>query len=314
MTPTPIDHNSLTYRAALALRFLDTPLLIHPRRLDVIRRAIEAAAGVAPDALPAAGPSGDSAAGVCVIPIFGVLVKRSQGLAAVLGMTTYLRLRSAIWAALEDPSCRAIVLDVDSPGGESGGMFELADFIASARGVKPIIALANDAAYSAAYGIASAADRVLVTDVGGTGSIGCYMLHCDMSRADRDQGVKYTYISSGEHKVEGNPHEPLAPEVMATLQAKVDRVREMFVDMVARNRDVSPKTIFDTQAACFMGAGSCPLLADGVGTLSDAISLAAELASAYRSSSALQRASESFHSFRATAMAEARLKRVAMLN
>jgi ClpP class serine protease len=165
----------------------------------------------------------------------------------------------------------AILLDIDSPGGETTGCFELSDYIYSVRGIKPIYAVANDVALSAAYGIASAASKVFVTRMGAVGSVGVYALHTEQSGFDKQVGVTYTYIHYGAKKVAGNPHEPLSKGAEADIQAEVTRQGDIFVRTVARNRRCSPAKIEALQAGLFWGDTAIPLLADEEGTLGDAL-------------------------------------------
>lgn len=277
--------------AHLATRIFNVPLLIHPQKMDVILSVLGPHLGLRAESLPVlayddwdeddapSSPAPDRQPGLCVIPIHGFLVKRSSGMDALSGgPTSYLDIQSVFSGALADDMCTGIVLDIDSPGGEVSGMFDLANLISGSRGQKPIVGIANDDAYSAACCLLSACDKVFVTQVGGTGSIGCYMLHCDMSGYDKKNGLDYKYIFSGAKKVNGNPHAPLTGVAFDEAQQEVDRIRQMFVQSVARNRNVDAQSLFDTEAACFMGAESCPMLADAVGTLGDAIELCDSMA------------------------------------
>ena len=146
----------------LASRLFGTPLLIHRPKLDVILSVVGQRIGMAavPD-LPAMPPldlaayqrppAAASPEGIAVIPIHGSLVKRSLGMEAASGLTSYGDIDAMLNAALADPQVGGILLDIDSPGGEASGSFELARRVREAAAVKPIWAVANDAAYSAAY-------------------------------------------------------------------------------------------------------------------------------------------------------------------
>jgi ClpP class serine protease len=101
--------------------------------------------------------------GVEIIPIHGILTKNPGAFDDFLGMTSYEKIREEIEKALADREIETILLDIDSPGGEVSGIFDLADFIYEARKSKRIIAIANDDAYSAAYAIASSAEKVFLT-------------------------------------------------------------------------------------------------------------------------------------------------------
>jgi signal peptide peptidase SppA len=210
-------------------------------------------------------------AGIAIIPVQGTLMKKAYGLWAMSGCSSYEKISAQFQAAMQDSAVRGIMLDIDSPGGETHGVFELSEMIASMRGTKPVYAAANDLAASAAYGIASGADKIFVTRTGCVGSIGIYSVHCDESGWDEKAGLKYTYIYAGEKKVDGNPHEELSKSAKSDAQAEVDRQYGIFVATVAKNRKKSDKQITDTQAGCLFAEAAVPLLADYVGTIDDAM-------------------------------------------
>lgn len=189
-------------------------------------------------ARPGAGAQATTA--VAVIPVLGVIESRMEAMSALSGATSPQSIARAFRTALADPAVTAIVLDVDSPGGTVSGLVELADEIYKARGgKKPIVAVANSMAASAAYWIASQADEFVVTPSGEVGSIGVLTMHADLSKALEDEGVKVTFIHAGKHKVEGNPYEALGAEARAAIQADIDAYYRMFTSAVARGRRVS---------------------------------------------------------------------------
>jgi len=145
--------------------------------------------------------------------------------------------------AIHDRDVGAILIDVDSPGGSVFGVHELSQKIFEARGRKPIVAIANSEAYSAAYYVASAADELWVTPTGMVGSIGVLATHVDWSQWNEKQGLGVTYIHAGKYKVEGNSDEPLSKEARAEMQRHVDRYYRMFVESVARNRSTTPEQV-----------------------------------------------------------------------
>ncbi|MFT4314301.1 S49 family peptidase [Wolbachia endosymbiont of Diaphorina citri] len=205
--------------------------------------------------------------GIAIIRIYGVLTKKTEAFDHILDMTSYENIHEEIESALEDKSIETILLDIDSPGGEVNGVFDLADFIYSARGKKRIIAIANDDAYSAAYAIASSAEKVFVSRTSGVGSIGVIASHIDQSRFDEKQGIKYTTIFAGSRKNDLNPHEQMTSESLESLQKEVDRLYEMFVQLIARNRNLSIQAIKSTEAGLYFGEKAVEIgLADGVTT------------------------------------------------
>jgi HK97 family phage major capsid protein len=145
--------------------------------------------------------------------------------------------------AMADDDVTHIVIDVDSPGGSVEGVPELAARIMNARGKKPITAVANGMAASAAYWIASAADELVVAPSGEVGSIGVYMVHFDFSEQLAQEGVTPTIIKAGQFKAEGNPLEPLSAEAKDYAQAQIEEFYSMFVGAVAKQRNVSKQTV-----------------------------------------------------------------------
>src|SRR5262249_57857251 len=128
---------------------------------------------------------------------------------------------------------RGVILDIDSPGGEATGAFGFYETLRLARGRKPIVAVVNDMAASAAYGIAAQADEIVISPSSMTGSIGVVMVHMDHSKELEKKGRTPTLIFAGDHKVDANSFEPLSPGVRADLQKEVDGIYGTFVESVA---------------------------------------------------------------------------------
>jgi len=265
----------------LAQRLFNTPLAITQGKAEVIMAALAERMGIAqiqrgaqmmedddydynaPGDNPRLGY--DVVAGVAIIPIAGTLVQKLGTLRPYSGMTGYDGIRQNFLTALADPKVKAILLDIDSPGGEVAGCFDLVDTIYKARGSKPIWSILNESAYSAAYAIASAADRIYVPRTGGVGSIGVIWMHMDWSKALDAAGFKVTFITYGDRKADGHPEIPLAPEALARFQAQIDAMGELFVATAARNRNIPVDKVRATQAITYMGeAGVSQGLADGV--------------------------------------------------
>lgn len=246
----------------IAARLFNTPLLIHPGKLSAIVTGLAGRFEVTP-APNAYGPPGGTAQkggyrlldnGVAVLEIFGALAHRTAMQANSTYVQGYESIAYTFEAAMADPSVRALVLEIDSPGGEVAGAFQLAEQIHAARGRKPIVAIASDCACSAAYLIASAADSISVTRTGVVGSIGVVTCHADLSRALDKEGVAITYLYAGAHKVDGNPYQPLPPEVAAQIQADVDHYYVLFLNTVAAYRPITDAlTLRATEARTFIG-------------------------------------------------------------
>jgi len=242
----------------LASRLYGTPLLIARPKLDVILSVLGSRIGL-PDLdmampLPAPRQSATSGqAGIAVIPVVGTLVRRSMGIDAASGLMSYGEIESRLDSALADPQVAGILLDLDSPGGEASGVFELAERIRAASSIKPIWAHANDAAYSAAFAIAAACQRLTLSQTAGVGSIGVIALHVDQSVKDAKDGLNYTAVFAGSHKNDFSPHEPLSPQATTALQAEVDRLYDIFVNQVGQMRGLDPDAVRATEAGLFYG-------------------------------------------------------------
>lgn len=188
--------------------------------------------------------------GVLHIPVMGVLLNRFPW---QLGQwaTGYTYIYRAMIRGLEDPEVKKIAFVCDSPGGEASGNLELADQIFNRRGEKPMMAFANDRAFSAAYAVACSADKITMTRTGGVGSIGAYTLHIDYSEALSMAGIKVTFVKYGAMKTAGNPYEKLSRKAEQRIQMRIDRLGELFVGVVARNRGLDEQAVRDTEADCF---------------------------------------------------------------
>jgi len=267
----------------LAARLFHTPLLAHPGKARQVAAAFLMARGTRIIAMSEQVPGGlqvrrgkpyAEIEGVAMIPIEGSLAHKTGNLDAESGVMGYDGIVTKLRTASADPSIRAIWLDISSGGGEVEGAYAAADEIMrlSARsGGKPIWAMVNEHAYSAAYLLASQADVVVAPKTGGVGSIGVIMMHADFSQQLEDEGVRVTIIRAGEKKAKGNPYEPLDKATMSEWQAEAERVRGIFADYVARSRPISREAVLATEAGVFNGEeGKALGLVDAVASEVDA--------------------------------------------
>lgn len=260
----------------LSSRVFNTPLLMHPGKLDAILAGIgdrllgqhiqlppglaTAAANLLPAdmfATTSATPHNDGymvADGVAVISAMGALVHRSRfDSADCSSFLGYDELAAKLESAHADPAVHAILQVYDSPGGEVSGAFEYADRVLAMRGKKPMWAIADSMAASAAYLGGSAFEQLSVSATGYVGSIGVVMRHVDMSQRLKNEGITITDIFAGDRKVDGNAHQPLPPEVLARLQDEVNALYELFVQAVVRQTDLSAAAVRATQADIYRG-------------------------------------------------------------
>ncbi len=194
-------------------------------------------------------------ASAAIVTVTGSLVNCGAWIGASSGLTSYEGIAAQLRAAMADPKVSSILLDLNTPGGEATGAFELAALVRQANAAKPVNAFINGIAASAGYLMASGAGRIASVPTGITGSIGVVMMQADYSRALEKAGITPTLIYAGKRKVDGNPYRPLDADTKARLQAEVDAMREDFVQLVAKGhgRRTSAKAVRGTEAAVFTG-------------------------------------------------------------
>ena len=274
--------------AHIADRVLNAPLAIMPEKLAIIAGVLGGRIGIdAVDLTPRASrfagsttrggrrlPYAMTEDGVAVLPIIGSLVHRGAWIGASSGLISYEGLQAQLNFAARDPQCGAILIDIESAGGEVIGSVETAAVIRKLSAEKPVFAIANSMAASAGYLLASAARAVVVTPSALVGSIGICMLHADHSRALDAQGVTPTFIHAGAHKVDGNQFEPLSTEVRADLQAEVEKFQTLLVEAVAAGRGARLTALAAraTEAKTYIGKAAVDAgLADRVGSFEDVL-------------------------------------------
>ncbi|WP_038380281.1 S49 family peptidase, partial [Bradyrhizobium elkanii] len=148
---------------------------------------------------------------------------------------------SQVMRAADDQDVAGIVLDVDSPGGTVSATVEAANAVAYATVKKPVVAVANTLAASAAYWIASQAGELVMTPSADVGSIGAMIMHQDISGWLDQVGIKMTIVRSEQspNKNEAHPFAPLSDEARAYLQSRANEAGADFVRAVASGRRVS---------------------------------------------------------------------------
>lgn len=199
-----------------------------------IQAALEAAAR--PQTVPIS-----TSGSIAILSLTGILAQRMDMFMEISGGTSLEGFAASFRQALADPNITTILLNIDSPGGSVFLVQETGDLIYNARGQgTEIIAVANSMADSAAYWLASQADRFVMTPGGEVGSIGVICMHENLQGMDEMMGYECTYLSypEGGYKAEGNPHEPLSEEARAHLMGRLTKYGMAFESAVARGRGV----------------------------------------------------------------------------
>ena len=235
----------------IASRVFNTPLLMAPDKLQAVLWALSQRMDIAVEAPDDPGVMRPAAAvgrwetrdsmrgsgmlidgGVGILPITGSLVHRGTWIGTSSGLQSYDGIAQQLRIAAEDDRIKAVLLDLNSYGGEAGGVADLAQEVRDLAATKPVRAMINDAAASAAYWIAAAAQDISITETGIAGSIGVVLTHQDISAAAEKAGVKTTQIHAGANKLLGSPFKALSEADMAQLQESVDQLYALFTTRV----------------------------------------------------------------------------------
>lgn len=215
--------------------------------------------------------------GVAIIPVTGPLFRYANLFTMISGASSYELIARDFTAALENPQIKGIILDIDSPGGEVNGVSELSNMVFAARGKKPVVAYASGDAASGAYWIASAADEIVVSETSALGSIGVVGMY---------QGKSGKSAEAVEIVSSQSPHKRLDPTTddgRSRLQIRIDSMADVFIETIARNRNVSAENVQNHYGGgdVMIGAKAVSAgLADRIGSLEGLI---AELSSPKKS-------------------------------
>lgn len=206
---------------------------------------------------------------IAVIEIKGTLIHNFAN--SFYGFTGYDYVTNAINQANNDSNVKGIVLNINSGGGEVSGCDECGLLIESS--IKPVWAVANECAASAAYWLASSASKIYLPKTAMVGSVGAVMSHFSYARALEMQGVKQEFIYSGNKKVDGNPYNPLTDELKQEYKKELHMIRKLFASKVAKSRKMTTDDVMNTEAGMYTGSDAVDIgFADTVGTLKTAIS------------------------------------------
>lgn len=180
--------------------------------------------------------------------------------------------------AAGDASVAAVVLYVSSPGGSVVASDTIYRAVAAMD--KPVVAYLGEVAASGGYYVALGADAIVAHPSCITGSIGAVATAINAQELLEELGIQFQVIKSGDAKDMGSPHRPLEPEEQAFWQALIDEAYQGFVDIVAAERDLPVEAVLEVaDGRILSGARANELgLVDRVGTMDDAVGLAAELA------------------------------------
>jgi signal peptide peptidase SppA len=185
------------------------------------------------------------AEGVASIGISGVLLKRVPNLVRWFGVeaTSYGEIQQDLAQAMGDDNVKSIRLRIESPGGQVSGVKETADAIYQAATKKDITAEINDVGASAAYWLASQADKITANPNATVGSLGAYTAYADLSRMAEMQGVKIHVVSSGPNKGMGVPGAPITEVQLQPIRELINGIASGFAGDIARGRGLTKEKV-----------------------------------------------------------------------
>ncbi len=218
---------------------------------------------------------------VAVLPVSGVIGASGGGLLSSEGATPG-NLNSQLKQAADDDAVKAIILEVNSPGGgvvASDEMYrDILDF--KKESGKPVVVSMGDTAASGGYYISMAADHVVANPATLTGSLGVILSFLNYEEAANKLGLEQVVIKSGEYKDIGSPTRDLTAEERQILQELINETYDQFVGVIvagrklpeARVRELADGRIYSGQTAQELK------LVDSLGDLDDAAAQARRLA------------------------------------
>jgi len=278
---------------ALLARIFDTPLLVMPQKADSIISGILPRFGLPnPPAVEEIASEGGVVEpqlflsrrgqmsdkgysvddGIALIDVGGVLAHRGGFDADSSFVLGYDMIARRLDAAMADPDVKAVATIYHSPGGESAGAFQLAEKRHQYRGTKPMLAIVDELAASAAFLDAAANDEIVITEDGFAGSVGVVMRHINISGMLEKEGIEVEQIFSGARKVDGHQFGPLSDEVRARFSSEIHAMRDHFARAVAQYRGISQKAVLATEAGVFRGQDAIEIgFADRISTADEAV-------------------------------------------
>jgi protease-4 len=186
------------------------------------------------------GPTFRPAGKVAVIDLFGVI---SYGVYGQVHSTMVDDLVAKLKQAREDDAIKAVILHIDSPGGEVTASDVLYHEISKTNAVKPVIAYIDSVGASGAYYAAMGAHTVMANELSITGSIGVIMQTINVEQLSEKIGVSALTFKSGKMKDLLSPTRQPTPEEIAYVQALIDETYGKFVGIVARERELDEATL-----------------------------------------------------------------------
>lgn len=223
------------------------------------------------------GPAEEFGDEILIIPITGTIYSGSDSFSPD---TFSDEIISQLESASENTNVKAVILEIDSPGGTVVGSREISNAIEVFD--KPIIAWMRENAASGAYWIAASTDHIIADPATITGSIGVTGSYLQFSGLLDDYNVSYERFVSGEYKDTGSPYKDVSAQEREYLQNKINLLNDMFIEHIATSRELTESYVRgQATGEIFLGTEALNRkLVDSLGGKQEALELAAEMSGA----------------------------------
>lgn len=178
---------------------------------------------------------------VAVIEIRGVIQGDKSGGVFGTPVTSSKEIVQLIEKAEKNPLIKAVVVEINSPGGSAVASAEIADALKKSK--KPVVSVIREIGASGGYWIASASDRIFAHRLSMTGSIGVISSYLEFAGFLDRYNVTYRRLVAGKYKDAGSPYKELTPEEELLYQQKLDMLYDAFVSEVALNRNLDKRKV-----------------------------------------------------------------------
>jgi len=215
---------------------------------------------------------GSLSGNVALIPIEGEIVGTNNGGILSQDVISSTDAVELIEKAGKNENIKAIILEIDSPGGSAVASEEIANAVKKTN--KTTVAWIREVGASGAYWVASSADHIVANRASITGSIGVIGSYLEFPGFLERYNVTYRRLVAGKYKDIGSPYKEMTEEEKAIFQQTLDSIRDYFVSEVAKNRNLNKKDVDKVANGLFyLGAQAKELgLVDELGGKDEVIS------------------------------------------
>ena len=188
---------------------------------------------------------------VAVIQINGEIVSSGSGGFFDQGVVSSLDVIELLEKARRDDSIKAVLLEINSPGGSPVGSEEIVNEVKKVKKEKLVVSVIRESGASGAYWVASASNHIIASPLSITGSVGVLGSYLEFSGLMEKYGVSYVRLNSGKYKDLGSPLRELSPEEKAIMQKKIEIIHKIFLNDVAKNRNLTASQYSEISTGIF---------------------------------------------------------------